>query len=244
MSITSPRRGDTINTDRVDVTGTVEGASTFVTVNGITATVANGAFIAEGIELAEGYNYITATATGPYNAVETATVRVYCDDTTPPAVTIDSPQDGAEVPESPITVTGDIDDNNARVTVNNVSAVVENNTFTAENIYLTPGINTITVTARDQKGNTSTTSITVTCTKMVHITITSPEDGATNNRPEVMVEGTYEAETEGVVIMVNDTEEYRLMTGDSSQTQYPFSKEKTPSPQPLPLQTATPTHTS
>ncbi|MFH1674072.1 MAG: hypothetical protein ABIF87_11705 [Pseudomonadota bacterium] len=84
-------------------------------------------------------------------------------------------------------------------------SVVANNTFTAENIYLMPGLNTITATARDQKENTSTTSITVTCTKAVHIAITSPQDGATINRPEVMVQGTYEAGTEGVVIMVNDT---------------------------------------
>ncbi|MFH1674410.1 MAG: hypothetical protein ABIF87_13415, partial [Pseudomonadota bacterium] len=138
-----------------------------------------------------------------YNAVETATVRVYCDDTTPPALTIDSPQDGAEVPESPITVTGAIDDNNARVTVNNVSAVVANNAFAAENIYLMPGLNTITATARDQKENTSTTSITVTCTKAVHIAITSPAAGATIYRPEVTVEGTYEAEANDIGIVVN-----------------------------------------
>jgi PKD repeat protein len=74
-------------------------------------------------------------------------------------VAITSPQDGALLNSSPITVTGNVT-NNAQVTVNGVQASVINGVFSAS-IPLNEGTNTITATATDQYGQTASHSITV-----------------------------------------------------------------------------------
>ncbi|MCK4796142.1 MAG: right-handed parallel beta-helix repeat-containing protein, partial [Spirochaetes bacterium] len=74
-------------------------------------------------------------------------------DTTPPVVNITSPQDGTISSYSPIPVSGTIDDNSAQVVVNDISATVANNIFTATEIPITEGYNKITAIATDTIGN-------------------------------------------------------------------------------------------
>jgi hypothetical protein len=64
LAITSPVQGATISSNRVRVTGTIQGpANTGVVVNGIVALVYNGIFVADNIELVAGQNTLTAIAT-------------------------------------------------------------------------------------------------------------------------------------------------------------------------------------
>ena len=60
-----------------------------------------------------------------------------------------------------ITVTGTMNDPSATVTVNGLAATVSGTTFTAQNVPLALGPNTLTATVRDSAGNTSSASITV-----------------------------------------------------------------------------------
>ncbi|MBU5613524.1 carboxypeptidase regulatory-like domain-containing protein [Geomonas azotofigens] len=79
----------------------------------------------------------------------------------PVSVSIASPQDGAVVNTSSITVSGSVN-NNAQVTVNGVQASVVNGSYSVS-IALIEGANTITVQAKDQDDQVASQSINVTC---------------------------------------------------------------------------------
>lgn len=77
--IDTPASGATITGPSVQVTGAVintTGVETGVTVNGIPATVSNGRFIANAVDLQQGINTITATATDVNALISTATRTV------------------------------------------------------------------------------------------------------------------------------------------------------------------------
>lgn len=78
-----------------------------------------------------------------------------------PVVAITSPADGVTVESSPIEVTGTINDSSAVVTVNGVSASVGAGTFTASDVPLVSGSNTITATAMNTDNLTGSHTITV-----------------------------------------------------------------------------------
>jgi hypothetical protein len=76
-----------------------------------------------------------------------------------------------------ITVTGTIDDPEAQVTVNGASATVSEGSFSAT-VTLVEGSNTITATASDPAGNTSSSMVQVSLdTVPPVIVITDPTDG-------------------------------------------------------------------
>ena len=92
-------------------------------------------------------------------------------DSEPPFVFVDFPEDGEELTNDTIVVAGRVGDMlsgfmGLDVTVNGISAEVivgigTNGTFEAENVPLTAGTNTIEATATDIHGNTITQNITV-----------------------------------------------------------------------------------
>jgi len=75
---------------------------------------------------------------------------------------ITSPADGSVINTSWLSVSGTVNDNEATVIVNGAYATVNNGTFTVDLIALNESSNTITASAFDQAGNTSSDSITVT----------------------------------------------------------------------------------
>jgi RHS repeat-associated protein len=101
-------------------------------------------------------------------------------DTTPPVVIITSPEDGALLSETPIAVSGMVDDPTATVLVNGIEAEISDNIFTAYEIPLTEGENTITANATDPAGNTGSTSITVTYSAAPPPPPITPESGYIN----------------------------------------------------------------
>lgn len=169
VTITSPETLTTVGSSPITVTGTVNISDAIVTVNGVSAALNNGTFSVSGITLKEGSNIITVTAIDTDNNVGTAHATIYFD-STPPRVTISSPADGYVATSSPITVTGSIFDTvkgtvneeNATVQVNGVTASVSNKTFMVDELPLVEGNNVITAIAADQTGNTASTSINVT----------------------------------------------------------------------------------
>jgi PKD repeat protein len=88
------------------------------------------------------------------------TLNVQMSPPMPLSIVITSPQEGAVVNSTPITVRGALSID-ASVTVNNIQATVVENVFTAS-ISLVEGKNTITSTAKDQYGQNASQSIDVT----------------------------------------------------------------------------------
>jgi hypothetical protein len=91
-------------------------------------------------------------------------------DSIPPRLAIYAPAEGSTVYQPSVDVTGMVDDivvgtinaGQARITVNGVAAEVANRAFEARDVALTPGLNTISVAATDQGGNTTTVLLHVT----------------------------------------------------------------------------------
>ncbi len=168
VTITSPAQSALLNTNTTTVTGTLSNAGMTVGVNGVAATVNGTNFTAAGVQLREGVNLITATASGPNNSVGNGTVSVILD-ATAPGVSIVTPAANAMLTTSQIAVSGLVNDivtgtigsNNVTVTVNGIAAQVSNRSYLLPSLTLVPGTNTITVVATDQVGNHTQISETV-----------------------------------------------------------------------------------
>lgn len=143
LDISSPENGAQLTEGTVAVNGTVSNPEAIVTVNGTAVEVAPDGTFSTTVQLAYGANNITVTATleGAEPATEVITVtRVL-------AVEIISPEDGAELTESPATINGTVSDANATVTVNGTAVeVASDGTFSAP-VDLTEGENVIEVVA-------------------------------------------------------------------------------------------------
>jgi hypothetical protein len=167
IRLTLPGNLSYLNISPTTVTGTVDDGAATVVVNNVAAAVGNGQF-SLSLPLQEGPNLITAAATNTSGAVGTATLSVTLD-TTPPHVTITSPQDQFVTTDASISISGNVNDivvgtvndQQAQVTVNGVAANVANRTFLATNVPLIMGNNTIQAVGRDRAGNAATTQITV-----------------------------------------------------------------------------------
>lgn len=112
------------------------------------------------------------------------------DDVIAPVLSITSPEPLSVVGEPTITVEGTIDDDTATVVVNGVAAVVSGNSFTAENVNLVEGRNTITAIGQDPAGNTGLASVDITLdTTAPVVSILAPSNGAILTATQVTVVG-------------------------------------------------------
>ena len=164
LSITSPVSGTVFSAQPITVEGTIDIASSQVTVNGVRADVIGGRFIANNVPLPrDGNNIITATGATPGGSTGQASVMVVLD-RLPPAIVIDGPRNSLITAADTIEVTGmvrDVITANPTVVVNGIQATVNNGSFIAAGIPLTMGANKITATASDQVGNQNSTAITI-----------------------------------------------------------------------------------
>lgn len=168
IKLVSPANNAYVNTTPATVSGTVGDRAALVNINGINAPVSNGNFVAT-VPLNEGPNTLTAVATNANGTTSTASTVVTLD-TTPPHVAIYTPSNNTSTTDSLVTVTGMVNDivvgtvnpQQATVKVNGVAAQVLNRTFTAANIPLSFGANTLQAVAVDRTGNSATTTATVT----------------------------------------------------------------------------------
>ncbi|MDD5679697.1 MAG: hypothetical protein PHI59_00415 [Candidatus Omnitrophica bacterium] len=151
----------------------------------------------------------------------TVTVNITLD-TIPPEVVITSPLDGAIFDTAPITVSGTISEE-SDVIVNGVLATIDGNNFTAENVDLRYGENTITATAYDLAGNTASDIITVNSTTTSDCNITKVSTDVYEYDPTQIVAGaqvslTVRLEIDGKPVE-NEPIEYRIMQGAGSMVQ-------------------------
>jgi hypothetical protein len=169
VKIDSPTSLSTLGVTPVLVKGTLDDPNAVLTVNGVEITniLQNGEFSVE-VALNEGHNTIVARATKANQQV-TDSISVSLDQT-PPFLTIESHQDGQDVFTDTIVVTGLINDivrgtieeDQANVSVNGIDASISNRSYSATNVRLTEGVNTIKVSGTDQVGNIGTKSIDIT----------------------------------------------------------------------------------
>ena len=164
LSITSPISGTVFSAQPITVEGTINIASSQVTVNGVRADVTGGRFVANNVPLPrDGNNIITATGTTPGGSTGQASIMVVLD-RLPPAIVIDGPRNSLITDADTIEVTGmvrDVITPTPTVMVNGIQATVNNGSFVAAGIPLILGANKITATATDQVGNQNSTAITV-----------------------------------------------------------------------------------
>jgi hypothetical protein len=167
VTITSPQNSIFTNVSPITVAGTSSDPAATVTVNGIQYPGSGGAFQLP-VPLVEGPNTITAIATTASGLTGTASIQVTLD-TTPPHVAITSPTQGYVTSAASLTVSGTVNDlvvgtvndQQATVTVNGTAAQVANRSFSAANIALGMGLNTIQVVGLDRSGNSATATVTV-----------------------------------------------------------------------------------
>jgi len=169
VTITAPAPGALFSRSPITVTGTVDDPAAFVLVDGIPASVVNGTFTASAVNLREGLNIVTATATSGSGAVGSASSSVLLD-TTPPRLLIQAPADGSVVSVTQVPVAGMVNDivsgtvnvEQVTVTVNGIEAAVSNRSFFVPEVLLVRGQNTIRAVARDRAGNEQAAEIHVT----------------------------------------------------------------------------------
>jgi len=184
------------NLATVTVTGSAEPASAVKVWNGgalltTVAADASGKFSVPGVTLAEGANSFTATAAdaaGNVSAVS-APVSVVLD-TKPPVITVTAPADKSFTNNPQLAVKGSLDDASATLTLNGSQVALNGSDF-QQGITLTPGLNSITLTATDPAGNSATTTLTVTLdTVPPTVAISAPVSGLVTNNPQVTLSGT------------------------------------------------------
>lgn len=167
LSITMPGNLEFLNVTPTRVTGTIGDPAAQVVINGVEATVASGTFTAL-VPVLEGTNTVTAVATNANGSTTTASVQVTLD-TTPPRITINTPDADFSTSDAAIAVGGVVNDIvvgtvnplQATVTVNGLSAQVLNRSFFLPALPLALGSNTIQAVATDRSGNSTTASVTV-----------------------------------------------------------------------------------
>ena len=165
VKITSHKQSVFVNRSQVLLTGTVSNQRAKIVVNGIIAAVERGVFSAR-VNLVEGPNTITAVATDPFGNTGSDSVTIVLD-SKPPVIEITSPSSNSVMNARLVTVSGNVDKNAASVTVSTrggsqaVKAELGAGTFTAQDLKLAEGTNSITVTAVSNAGNRGTASVKV-----------------------------------------------------------------------------------
>lgn len=208
IKITSHQANQFVNKSPVVIFGSINDPRARIVVNGISAFVEKNVFSAK-VSLVEGNNTITAVATDGFGNTGSDAVVIVVD-TKPPIVDITSPTASSLINTRLVTVTGITDKNAASVTVGSragaqgVSAILNAGTFTAKDVKLEEGMNTITVTALSQAGNKGTASVKVLVDSIPpKLTITTPRDMTVMNKKMITVSGTVDKSS--AMVKVNDT---------------------------------------
>jgi len=189
VSIASPTDATVTQSVNVPVTGSSSDALSglaSVTCNNTPASISGSTFSCS-VQITQGSIAIAVQATDVAGNSSTSTVNVILQG---PKLAITTPAPLALFAASGIPVTGTVDDPNAVVTVNGVSAASSGGTFTASGVVLREGTNSITATGTNAGGAASTASVNVILdTTPPTVSIDSPSDGAFLTTPQIYVTG-------------------------------------------------------
>lgn len=132
-----------------------------VKVNGVPALPDGEDTYSASVDLsgADGNRTITAEARDLAGNNQSVSIQVILD-MVPPVIAITTPDEGFLTNQSAITVSGTYDQANV-ISVNGVQAALNGGAFTAANVPLAEGENTITVTATDNSGTSTITQTVV-----------------------------------------------------------------------------------
>ncbi|OGO21819.1 MAG: hypothetical protein A2Z28_08110 [Chloroflexi bacterium RBG_16_51_9] len=165
LSVYEPQHGAAFTDASVEVRGNVSDSKATVWVNDNVVVVTKypkTASFTTTIDLIEGENTIKVTAArgkpDNWKDVIERTVTVTYGTT----IEVTSPEDKAELTESPVTVNGKVSDPAAKVTVNGIEAEVANDGTFSASVELVEGENTIEVTATVEGKKPVAQTITVT----------------------------------------------------------------------------------
>ncbi|MBI5100738.1 MAG: Ig-like domain-containing protein, partial [Nitrospirae bacterium] len=153
LTITAPNEGNILGSPAIAVSGTIDDPYASVTINGIPATNSGGNFQGT-IPLTYGPNTVVVTAKDYYANESAASVKVILDNVRP-VISIDPVSEFTT--SRTIEIKGRVDD----LTATTVSVQGRSITLPAGGgaysfiVDLTEGLNTLTVTATDSAGNTS-----------------------------------------------------------------------------------------
>ena len=154
LEITSPQDNAEVTGSSTIVSGVVSDAAAVVTVNGNQVETSEDGTFSVPVELRYGENTITVNATAEDSEPVTRTVTI----TRVLTLQVVSPQDNAEVTESPIIIKGIVSDPSAVVTVDGLEIELADNGTFSTSLELDQGENTIVVsaTAEEQEPVTKT----------------------------------------------------------------------------------------
>jgi hypothetical protein len=127
-----------------------------LTIDGTSVPIATGAFNYQ-LSLIEGQNIITVIATDAAGNTTSVTRSIRLD-TQAPVCILQSPLDGLVTNHPVLAMKGIVTDSTKiSLVVNGIAQVLKSDESFIDSIKLSEGLNTITVTATDVAGNTSTT---------------------------------------------------------------------------------------
>lgn len=167
LEVTSPDDGTFVNTDSIEVAGSVTTACTlrfWVGEDYSDVVVSAGSFSYE-LNIEEGVNNLAVTAgkiiDDEYVLLDVAVFDVI-KDSIAPEVTIETPTDNLVTSSKEVTVSGFVSDENlAEVRVNEAVVDLSDEGAFSASVSLSAGKNTITVKATDLAGNTTVETVTV-----------------------------------------------------------------------------------
>ena len=227
ITIISPEDGVLLNTPSITVTGNASDSISWiksVTVNGTSAGLTGETYTSD-IQLTEGQNTITATATDAAGNTGTATITVTLD-TTPPAVTSTTPVDNDTEVTVNTTITATFSEEIDASTITTTTFSLNSETSGAISGSVTNNGNTATFTPLDNLSHNTTYTVTINSgndgvkdlagnaltedytwsfktESGLEIVITEPQDGETINKAYTVVKGTIKTATNDIGIKVN-----------------------------------------
>lgn len=138
----------------------------------------------------EGLNVLQLVARDALGHIATQEFRI-TRDTTPPALTINTPADGTRVSTTPLAAAGQVDDPTATVTINTGAPLTVTDGAFAADLELQEGSNTFVFRAEDDLENASEVEITVILdTQAPAIELTNPPPDFATRDAQLSVQGT------------------------------------------------------
>lgn len=215
LTVSTLLDGASTNNPVLNVSGIVSdvGGLKSLTVKGQTvdpALITAGGFFSKAVVLNSGANTVAIVATDNANNVTTIT-RTITYSSSAPLLTVDTPADVSTTNQSTITVSGTVDATATSVTVNGVAATLGSGTYSASNIPLTAGGNTVDIVATTPSG-TSTAKRTVIYNSSlpslaVTAGVTNPAQTITQDftttKVNITLNGTVSSDVTGVSISVS-----------------------------------------
>jgi uncharacterized repeat protein (TIGR02543 family) len=193
LTLSTLADGAITNNNTLNISGTVSDSSGIsgMTVNNTPVPITNETF-STAITLQAGANTVTTIATDNANN-QTTDTRTITLDKIAPTLTVTTPADNSKTAQPLATITGTIDETST-VTVT-VNSGTQNASITGSNysatVNLTSGLNTVSITATDLAGNTSSAVRTLTYDNSnPSLAITEPNQDITTTQSALTISGT------------------------------------------------------